>query len=118
MGVGLKSSCGSFLNATNNRLESINGNLKQVISRHSSLEDYISCFFVILTALRTERDHKAAVVFQKVKVVPYNQGSPESEYSKLLTSYAFSSPLRKNSAEVQLNTSEGEKSVSLIVRSH
>ena len=34
--LGLKSTCGSFLNATNNRLESINGKLKQVISRHSS----------------------------------------------------------------------------------
>ena len=38
----LKASCGSFLNTTNNRLESINGKLKQVISQHSSLEDFIS----------------------------------------------------------------------------
>ena len=30
--LGLKSTCGSFLNATNNRLESINGKLKQVVS--------------------------------------------------------------------------------------
>ena len=27
-------------------------------------------------------------MFQKVKVQPYEQGSPEMEYSKLLTSYA------------------------------
>lgn len=123
--LGLKSACGSFLNATNNRLESINGKLKQVINRNSSLEDFISSFFTILTALRTERDHKAAVMFQKVKVVPYDQGSPESEYSKLLTSYASSfvikqiqlAPKVKGIKSVGdqyvVDTSEGNKVVSL-----
>ncbi len=62
--LGMKSNCGNFLNFTNNRLESINGKLKQVINRHSSLEEFVDRFFVILTALRTERDRKAAVVFQ------------------------------------------------------
>ena len=33
--LGLKSSCGSFLNATNNWLECINDKLKQVINHHS-----------------------------------------------------------------------------------
>ena len=86
--MGLKSSCGTFLNSTNNRLESINGKLKQVISCHSSLEELVDKFFVILTALRTERDHRAAVMFQKVKVHTFPLDSPESEYKKLLTSYA------------------------------
>lgn len=86
--IGLKSSCGSFLNFTNNRLESINGKLKQVISRNSSLEEFIYHFFIILNALRTERDHKAALVFQKVRVHTFPDGSPEFKYSKLLTSYA------------------------------
>lgn len=110
------------MNATNNR---INGKLKQVISRHSSLEDFISNFFVILTALRTERDHKAAVMFQKVKVVPYDKGSPESDYSKLLTSYASSfvikqiqlvhkvKGIKESSGQYVVNTSEGDKIVSL-----
>ena len=89
--MGLKSSCGNFLNSTNDRLECINGKLKQVISRHSSLEDFVDKFFVILTALRTERDHRAALMFQKVKVHTFATDSPEGEYSKLLTSYA--SPL-------------------------
>ena len=87
--LGMKSSCGNFLNFTNNRLESINGKLKQVINRHSSLEDFIEKFFVILTALRTERDHKAAIMFQNVKVNPFRDDSPESQYSKLLTSYTL-----------------------------
>ena len=84
--MGLKSSCGNLLNSTNNRLESINGKLKQEISRHSSLEDFVDKFFIILTALRTERDHRAAVMFQKVKVCALAPDSPKGEYSKLLTS--------------------------------
>ena len=123
--LGLKSMCGSFLNATNNRLESINGKLKQVINRHSSLEDFISSFFVILTALRTERDHKAAIMFQKVKVQPYEQGSPEMEYSKLLTSYASTfvikqmklahkvKQIKEDGEQYLVETSEEEKVVSL-----
>ena len=66
--LGLKAECGSFLNMTNNRLESINGKLKQVISHHSSLEEIIDKFFIILQSLRTERDHKAALTFHKAKV--------------------------------------------------
>ena len=46
-------------------------------------------FFVILTSLRTERDHRAALQFQKVKVRPFSSSTPEAEYSELLTSYAL-----------------------------
>ena len=86
--VGMKSDCGSFLNFTNNRLESLNGKLKQVIDRHSSLEDFMDKFFITLNALRRERDHKVANMFQKVKVSCFNDDSPESHYSKFLSSYA------------------------------
>ena len=84
--MGLKSSCGNFLNSTNNWLESINGKQKQVITCHSSLEEFISNFFIILTTLRTKRDHKAAIMFQKIPVHPFPPESPEGEYSNLLTS--------------------------------
>lgn len=86
--LGKKSSCGNFLNFTNNRLECINGKLKQVINRHSSLEEFIDKFFIILTVSHTEKDHKAAIMFQKVKVNPQSDDSPESKYLKLLTAYA------------------------------
>ena len=123
--VGVMSCCGTFLNTTNNRLESINGKLKQVISRNSSLENFIHHFFVILTALRTERDHKTAVMFQKVKVQPYVQGSPENEYTKLLTSYASGlvikqletakkvKNIKEESDRYVVETSEGERSVGM-----
>ena len=85
-----KAQSGSFLNSTNNRLECLNGKLKQVICRNSSLEDFIENFFVILFTLRCERDHKASISFQKVKAKNFGVGTTEYQYSKLLTSYASS----------------------------
>lgn len=123
--LGMKSSCGNFLNFTNNRLESINGKLKQVIKRYSSLEEFINKFFVILNVLRTERDHKAAVMFQKVKVSPFPVESPEGEYSKLLTSYASEyvvkqlglidkvKDIKDDNGEYSVETSEGVRVVTI-----
>ena len=45
--LGFKASCGSFMNFTNNRLECINGKLKQVIHYHSSLEEFVVNFFLL-----------------------------------------------------------------------
>ena len=121
--LGLKCSSGNFLNSTNNRLESINGKLKQVVNRHSSLEEFLEKFFIILTALRTERDHKAALIFQKVKVSPYRDDSPQCMYSRLLTSYAATfvhkqlelaskvSSFSDQNGSYVVNTSEGQKKV-------
>ena len=109
------------------RLESINGKLKQVIDYHSSLEEFIHNFFVILTSLRSERDHKAAIQFQKVKVHPFSASSPEAQYAKLLTSYAFSFVLKQiklsdqvkslqedSSNTFQVKTSEGMTTLTVI----
>lgn len=123
--LGMKSCSGNFLNFTNNRLESINGKLKQVINRHSSLEEFVENFFIILTALRTERDHKAAVMCQKIKVNPFRDDSPQCMYSRFLTNYAagFVHKQLKLSEKVQnfteneegfmVKTSEGLKKVSV-----
>ena len=67
--LGLKFEGCSFVNSTVIAL-SVNGKLKQVIEKNNSLEEFVKHFFIIFTALRIERDHKAAVVFQKVKVHP------------------------------------------------
>ncbi len=53
--LGMKYSSGNFLNGTNNRLESLNAKLKSVVSRHSSLEEFVEKFFVFLQVLREER---------------------------------------------------------------
>ena len=104
MGNGTQVKLWNFLNSTNNRLESINGKLTQVISRHSSLEHFVDKFFVMLTALRTERDHRAAVMFQKVKVHMFVSDSPEGEYSKLLTSYASPKVIKQIELSDKVNT--------------
>lgn len=123
-----KAKCGSFLNSTNNRLESINGKLKQVINRNSSLEEFVDKFFVILSTLRSERDHRAAVMFQKVKVQNFGKGTPEYQYSQLLTAYASSYVSKqlklihkvkeiaetRNSGIYNVETSGGVKNVSLV----
>ena len=64
----MKFSTGNFLNSTNNHLECINAKLKSVISRHSLLEDFIENFFLVLRSMHTERNHKAALISQKVPV--------------------------------------------------
>ena len=122
-----KAMSGSFLNSTNNRLESLNAKLKQVIDHHSSLEDFVKKFFVVLKSLQIERDHKAALVFQKTKVQVYDKESPESKYSQLLTPYAAQYVIKqlqlvpkvddnfvcKGADKYTVNTSEGSRVVSL-----
>jgi zinc finger SWIM domain-containing protein 3 len=43
--MGMIYTTGNFLNRTNNRLESLNAKLKSVISRYSSLEQFVDNFF-------------------------------------------------------------------------
>ena len=87
--TGFKLVAGNFLNGTNNRLESINGKLKQVVDKYSSLEFFIEQFFIILPFLRNERQHRAVYSQQKRPVVPYVVNSPEKLYSTHLTEYAL-----------------------------
>jgi len=111
----------TILNTTNNRLESINGKLKPVISRNSSLEE----FKVIFCHPDCIKNLTRTITFKKTKVQPFAQGSPESEHTKLLTSYASALVLKqlelaKIMKEIEeehgryvIQTSEGERTVSL-----
>ena len=88
--MGMKYATGNFLNGTNNRLECINAKLKSVISRYSTLEDFVDNFFLILRVLRSERDHKAALAAQKIPVVFHSKADDTSlSYMKHLTPYAY-----------------------------
>ncbi len=88
--LGMKYSSGNFLNNTNNRLEFINQKLKSVISRYSSLEEFVEKFFLILRVLRSERDYKAALTVQKVPVIFHSTDSEVLiRYMKYLTHYAY-----------------------------
>nr|XP_047141062.1 zinc finger SWIM domain-containing protein 1-like [Hydra vulgaris] len=72
---GLKSTNLTFLNRTNNRLESLNQKIKQ--------------------STRVMQDHKAINVFHKRPVILYEPGSVEESYKKLLIPYAFSFVLKE-----------------------
>ncbi|KFM81456.1 hypothetical protein X975_16796, partial [Stegodyphus mimosarum] len=69
---------GNFYNATNNRLESLNSKLKSVIAKFSTLQSFIDDFFKIVSTLRLERDHTAAVSSQKVCVKSFTDTSIEA----------------------------------------
>jgi len=49
--LDLKFSSGSFMNTTNNHLERLNGQLKEVVQRYSSLKEFLVKFYIVLTAL-------------------------------------------------------------------
>jgi len=109
--LGLKAQSGSFLNKTNNRIECIIAKLKQVISRNSSLEEFVENFFIALTALRKGVDHKAAAMIHKTPVRPWNNGSPESNYTMLLTPYAVNyvvQQLQRSKAITHIVSEEGK----------
>lgn len=79
-----------WTNNTNNRLESLNSKLKSVISRYSTLEEFVDKFFLIRRVLRSERDHVAGLTAQKVPVKFHSTTDPASiSYMKHLTPYAY-----------------------------
>lgn len=46
---------GNFMNFTNNRIESINSKLKSVISKFSSMEEFLEKLYIVIDAMRLER---------------------------------------------------------------
>ncbi|XP_039300754.1 uncharacterized protein LOC120356037 [Nilaparvata lugens] len=79
----------SFGNRTNNRLESINSKVMQVVQRHSRLPDLFKNLECLLLSLRAERDGKAAKVLLKVPLNVDIVHEDESCYLHVLTPYAF-----------------------------
>ncbi|VDI68983.1 zinc finger SWIM domain-containing protein 3 [Mytilus galloprovincialis] len=88
--LGLTYFEGSLMNTTNNRIESFNQKLKQVIKLYSGLDLFFENFISLIGTLRNERDYKGSVEIQKVPVhiKAMNTTSAEYKYSQLLTGYA------------------------------
>lgn len=105
--MGMKYSSGNFLNGTNNRLECIIQKLKSVISRYSSLEDFVANFFLILRVMHSERDHKAALIVLKVPIAFHDTSS-----MKYLTPYSYRFIAKQISLidKVKLKDIDGEQS--------
>lgn len=78
----------SFRNNTNNRLESTNQKLKQVISKRAKVCDFERDFVTFLATHRTEIDGKLSRTAVKV---PVHQSGDEvhRKYRQHLTQYAF-----------------------------
>ena len=83
---GLKSTNATYLNRTNNRIESINQKIKSVCSKFSDLETFFDELLVAIQSLRDIRDHKAIMMMQKRPVVTFDPGSTESAYMQVLNS--------------------------------
>ncbi|XP_050053743.1 uncharacterized protein LOC114128013 isoform X3 [Aphis gossypii] len=78
----------NFLNFTNNRTESLNRNLKSIIKKLSSLQEFLENLFVELQIERTERDHRAMKTIHKLPVIN-STIAPIKIYSNILTQFAF-----------------------------
>ena len=81
----------------------------------------------VVSSLRTERDHKAIVVFQKAKVNLYGNNQDLMDYPQHLTPYAFgfvtkqykemskisySGDIYKNAVAISIKSLEGDVTVS------
>ncbi|XP_071176325.1 uncharacterized protein [Mytilus edulis] len=86
---GLKDNTTNLMNNTNNRVESTNQKLKGVISKFSNIVAFFDDLMKTVKSLRTERDHRAITIFQKVKVNRFESNSSLSEYLKQVTPFAF-----------------------------
>lgn len=78
----------NFLNYTNNRLESLNGKIKQVIRKLSSLMDFLRSFFTFILVKDMQVDAKAAFNILKVKT-GFEVDSIEEKYMLLVTDQAL-----------------------------
>ena len=119
--LGMKYSSG-----TNNRLESLNAKIKSIVSRYSSLEEFVEIFFLILRVLMVERDHKAGLIALNVPVSFYsNKDAAYVDYMKHLTPYAYKFTAKQldlkekvkipesvNDQQATISTSEGDINVS------
>ncbi|CAC5419274.1 unnamed protein product [Mytilus coruscus] len=105
---GMQLDEGTFLNATNNRLESFNQKLKSVVCTNATLDDFFDKFRPLIRTLRNERDHAGAVELQKARVCQFKYGSPEKKYITYLTDYAAKFVLIniKKCQKMQISTEE------------
>ena len=117
---GFKRESCNYLNSTNNRLESINQKIKSVVTRHSSLLTFFEDLMKCLNSLSLERDHKAAMVFEKCAVRLFPEDNCLSRYQQLLTPYAFSFVVKQFelSSKVKITESVDKDSYATTIHSN
>ncbi|VDI19045.1 Hypothetical predicted protein [Mytilus galloprovincialis] len=121
---GLKDNTTNLMNNTNNRVESTNQKLKRVISKFSNIVAFFDDLMKTVKYLRTERDHRAITIFQKVKVNRFESNSSLSEYLKQVTPFGYiakqmeashkityDGAITSNTVAVSLPSSDGDLTV-------
>ena len=88
-------------NRTNNRVESLNQKIKQVIDRNSKFDAFAADLVNFLHMHRTEINGKLCKTVNKVSVKEAVSGTPEHQYRSVLTDYAY------KLVENQMNKSDG-----------
>lgn len=86
--VGLTESA-SLGNRTNNRVESLNQKIKQVIDKNAKFDAFASDLVNFLHMHRTEINGKICKTVNKVAATSYSDDSPEFRYCRILTDYAY-----------------------------
>ena len=87
--LGPKLCEGALLNTTNNRLESFNQKLKQVVRLYSSLDIFLERFIALINTLSNERDHRGSKDIQKkpVRMNEIDDTTSGFKYYEFLTGY-------------------------------
>lgn len=96
----------NFLIFTNSSTESLNQSLNSVMRKLSSLEEFLTNFFIELYIERTEKDHKAIKGIHKTPII--SNIFPIKKYSACLNEYAFSHVEKQYLASLKMNDSSLE----------
>lgn len=67
----------------------MNSNLKSVINRYSSLEDFIKHLFVYINSFRAGQDVTVSQMLNKRLAKPFKAGSVKALYCQFLTLFAY-----------------------------
>ena len=79
----------SLGNRTNNRVESLNQKIKQVIDRNAKFDAFAADLVCFLCMHRTEINGKICKTANKIPTKIASDGSADSQYRRILTGYAY-----------------------------
>lgn len=101
---------GNLSNETNNRVESMNQKMKQIIEKRSSPPVFIESLFIFITSHNNAIDYKASQNFMKTKT-KYLPDNDQNSYQNLLTEKGFELLMKEWSwyARIKINIISEEK---------
>lgn len=79
----------NYLNRTTNRVESLNHQLKSVITTYGALHTFLKETMQCVESLNVERDHRTIGCIQRQPIRPINETETDFKYRSILTNFAF-----------------------------